>query len=79
MRAAVRPTAEEDYFARMTYRYLAPTDDVALISMPSGGHYVTEVVVALADEEGNGSRSAARSRRVRWRACSTCSTRRTCR
>ena len=36
----------------MTYRYLAPTDDVALISMPSGGHYVTEVVVALADEEG---------------------------
>jgi ribosomal protein S18 acetylase RimI-like enzyme len=37
----------------MTYRYLAPTDDVALISMPSGGHYVTEVVVALADEEGN--------------------------
>ncbi len=37
----------------MTYRYLAPTDQVALISMPSGGHYVTEVVVALADEDGN--------------------------
>ncbi|WP_242393045.1 GNAT family N-acetyltransferase [Anaeromyxobacter oryzisoli] len=54
VRAAVRPTAEEDYFlARMTYRYLAPTDQVALISMPSGGHYVTEVVVALADEAGN--------------------------
>ncbi len=54
LRAAVRPTSEEDYFlARMTYRYLAPTDDVALISMPAGGHYVTEVVVALADEEGN--------------------------
>ena len=54
VRTAVRPTAEEDYFlARMTYRYLAPTDDVALISMPSGGHYVTEVVVALVDEEGN--------------------------
>jgi hypothetical protein len=53
MRAAVRPTAEEDYFlARMTYRYLAPTDQVSLISMPSGGHYVTEVVVALADEAG---------------------------
>jgi long-chain acyl-CoA synthetase len=54
VRAAVRPTVEEDYFlARMTYRYLAPTDDVALISMPSGGHYVTEVVVALTDEEGS--------------------------
>ncbi|HET7826803.1 MAG TPA: GNAT family N-acetyltransferase [Anaeromyxobacter sp.] len=53
IRAAVRPTAEEDYFlARMTYPYLAPTDDVALISMPSGGHYVTEVVVSLADEAG---------------------------
>jgi hypothetical protein len=54
MRAAIRPTAEEDYFlARMTYRYLAPTDEVALISMPSGGHFVTEVVVALADEAGD--------------------------
>ncbi len=54
MRAGVRPTAEEDYFlARMTYRYLAPTDDVSLIAMPSGGHYVTEVVVSLADEAGN--------------------------
>jgi len=54
VRAAVKPSAEEDYFlARMTYRYLAPTDDVALISMPSGGHYVTEVVVALVDEEGS--------------------------
>ena len=54
IRAAVEPTAEEDYFlARMTYRYLAPTDDVALISMPTGGHYVTEVVVALVDEDTN--------------------------
>ncbi len=54
LRGAVKPTAEEDWFlARMTYRYLAPTDDVALISMPSGGHWVTEVVVALADGEGN--------------------------
>jgi len=54
VRSAVRPSAEEDYFlARMTYRYLAPTDEVALISMPSGGHYVTEVVVALTDEEGS--------------------------
>jgi GNAT superfamily N-acetyltransferase len=54
VRAAVKPSAAEDYFlARMTYRYLAPTDDVSLIAMPSGGHYVTEVVVALSDEEGN--------------------------
>jgi hypothetical protein len=54
VRTAARTTPEEDYFlARMTYRYLAPSDDVALISMPSGGHYVTEVVVALADEEGS--------------------------
>jgi long-subunit acyl-CoA synthetase (AMP-forming) len=53
VRSAARPTAEEDYFlARMTYRYLAPTDEVALISMPSGGHFVTEVVVALTDEAG---------------------------
>jgi long-chain acyl-CoA synthetase len=53
VRGAARPTAEEDYFlARMTYRYLAPTDEVALISMPSGGHFVTEVVVALSDEAG---------------------------
>ncbi len=54
MRGAVAPTTDEDYFlARMTYRYLGPGDEVALISMPSGGHYVTEVVVALADEQGD--------------------------
>jgi long-chain acyl-CoA synthetase len=54
MRGAVRPTADEDYFlARMTYPYLEPTDDVSLISMPSGGHYVTEVVTSLTDAEGN--------------------------
>jgi len=54
LRAAIRPGPEEDYFlARMTWRYLAPGDDVALISVPSGGHYVTEVVAALIDEEGN--------------------------
>jgi long-subunit acyl-CoA synthetase (AMP-forming)/predicted GNAT family acetyltransferase len=54
IRGGVAPTAEEDYFlARMTYPYLAPSDDVALIAMPAGGHYVTEVVVALADEEGS--------------------------
>lgn len=54
VRSAARPTAEEDYFlARMTYRYLAPTDEVALIAMPHGGQYVTEVVMAFNDEEGN--------------------------
>ena len=54
LRGAITPTAEEDYFlARLTYRYLSPTDEVALITMPSRGHYVTEVVVALSDEEGN--------------------------
>jgi len=54
MRGALAPTAEEDYFlARMTYRYLAPTDEVALISMPAGGTYVTEVVAARTDAEGN--------------------------
>jgi long-subunit acyl-CoA synthetase (AMP-forming)/GNAT superfamily N-acetyltransferase len=54
LRAALAPTAMEDYFlARMTYRYLAPTDEVALVSMPCGGRYVTEVVAAFADAEGN--------------------------
>jgi long-chain acyl-CoA synthetase len=54
LREAVPPTAEEDYFlARLTYRYLAPTDEVALISMPTGGHTTTEVVAAVADAEGN--------------------------
>jgi long-subunit acyl-CoA synthetase (AMP-forming) len=54
LRGAIPPTAEEDYFlARMTYRHLAPTDEAALISMPWGGHYVAEVVVAHADAEGN--------------------------
>jgi len=54
LRSAVPPSPEEDWFlARLTYRHLSPTDEVALITMPSGGHYVTELVVALADEEGN--------------------------
>jgi long-chain acyl-CoA synthetase len=54
IRGALRPSAEEDYFlARMTYPYLAPSDDVSLIAMPSGGHFVTEVVVSLPDEQGN--------------------------
>jgi hypothetical protein len=52
-RAALRTTAEEDYFlARMTYRYLAPTDDAQLISLPAGDKQVTEVVMGLRDEEG---------------------------
>jgi long-subunit acyl-CoA synthetase (AMP-forming)/GNAT superfamily N-acetyltransferase len=54
LRGAVSPTAEEDYFlARATYRFLASTDEVSLISMPAGGHHVAEVVVALADQEKN--------------------------
>jgi long-chain acyl-CoA synthetase len=53
-RAAIRPTAEEDYFlARMTYRYLAPGDEVQLISLPAGDKQVTEVVMGLRDEQGN--------------------------
>ncbi|HET8538515.1 MAG TPA: GNAT family N-acetyltransferase [Anaeromyxobacter sp.] len=54
LRGAVAPTAEEDWFlARMTYRHLAPTDEAALITMPAGGTYVTEVVTALTDAAGN--------------------------
>jgi GNAT superfamily N-acetyltransferase len=54
LRGAVRSTAEEDYFlARMTYRYLAPTDDAAFISTSSGGHTVTEVAVALTGADGD--------------------------
>jgi len=53
-RAATRPTAEEDYFlARMTYRYLAPGDEASLISIPGGDRQITEVVMALRDEEGH--------------------------
>jgi GNAT superfamily N-acetyltransferase len=53
VREALRTTAEEDYFlARMAWRYLRPTDQASLISLPSGDHVVTEVVVALTDEEG---------------------------
>jgi long-chain acyl-CoA synthetase len=53
IRGTARTTPEEDYFlARMTYRHLRPQDDASLISMPSGDRYVTEVVVALADDDG---------------------------
>jgi predicted GNAT family acetyltransferase len=54
LRASVRPTHEEDYFlARLTYRYLAPGDDVALISLPHGAKRVTEPVLGLLDEAGD--------------------------
>ncbi len=54
LRGAVEPTAEEDSFlARLTFPYLSPSDDVALVTMPAGDHYITEVVVALADEDGS--------------------------
>ncbi|MFL5272788.1 MAG: AMP-binding protein, partial [Anaeromyxobacteraceae bacterium] len=52
-RAATRPTAEEDYFlARMTFRHLAPGDEASLISIPGGDRQITELVMALRDEEG---------------------------
>jgi long-subunit acyl-CoA synthetase (AMP-forming) len=54
VRGAIGPSAEEDWFlARMTYRYLGPTDEVSLISRPVGGHFVTEVVAALTDADGH--------------------------
>jgi hypothetical protein len=53
IRAAVKPTEAEDWFlARLTYRYLAPTDEVALISLPSAGRTTTEVVATLTGDEG---------------------------
>jgi len=54
IRSAVKATEDEDFLlAHMTYRYLSPGEDVALISMPHGGHVTTEVVVALTDEAGD--------------------------
>jgi long-subunit acyl-CoA synthetase (AMP-forming)/predicted GNAT superfamily acetyltransferase len=54
LRGAIGPSMEEDWFlARMTYPWLAPTDDASLISMPAGGRYVTEVVQAFTDAEEN--------------------------
>ncbi|HET9554513.1 MAG TPA: GNAT family N-acetyltransferase, partial [Anaeromyxobacteraceae bacterium] len=53
LRTAVKSTEAEDFLlARMTYRYLGPSEEVALISMPHAGHVTAEVVVALTDEEG---------------------------
>jgi predicted GNAT family acetyltransferase len=52
-RGAMRPTEEEDYFlARMTYRHLRPTDEAAIISLPTGSTRVTDVAVSLHDHEG---------------------------
>jgi long-chain acyl-CoA synthetase len=54
LRAAVKPTEAEDHdLARMTYRYLGPDEQVALISMPHGDHYTAEVVVAQAASDGS--------------------------
>ena len=54
IRGGVRPSPEEDYFlARMTYRYLGPSDDAALISLPTGERHTTEVVLGVIDEEGS--------------------------
>ena len=54
LRAACKPTeAEDHYLARMTYRYLEPGEQVALISMPHGDHFTAEVVVAQAASDGS--------------------------
>jgi long-chain acyl-CoA synthetase len=54
LRSAVKPTEAEDHaLARMTYRYLGPAEQVALISMPHGDHYTAEVVVAQAASDGS--------------------------
>jgi len=53
LRYSARSTREEDYFlARLTYPYLAPDDDVALISLSAGARRVTEPVLGLVDESG---------------------------
>ncbi len=53
LRLSARTTRAEDYFlARLTYPYLAPGDDVALISLSAGARRVTEPVLGLVDESG---------------------------
>ena len=53
LRFSVKPTPDEDWFlARLTYPYLTPGDDVALISLPQGTRRVTEPVLGLVDEAG---------------------------
>jgi GNAT superfamily N-acetyltransferase len=52
-RAAVKPTPEEDYFlARMTFRYLEPSDEASLIAIPAGEKKLATVVMGLRDESG---------------------------
>ena len=52
-RAAVEPTPEDDYFlARMTYRYLSPSDEASLVSIPSGDKQLATVMMGLRDESG---------------------------
>jgi GNAT superfamily N-acetyltransferase len=52
-RAAAPPTPVEDYFlARMTYRYLAPSDEASLISVPWGEKTLTTVMMGLRDTAG---------------------------
>ncbi len=59
LRSAVKPTEAEDHgLARMTYRYLGPAEQVALISMPHGDHFTAEVVVA--QDASDGSRYSLR-------------------
>jgi N-acetylglutamate synthase-like GNAT family acetyltransferase len=52
-RVAVKPSPEEDYFlARMTYRYLEPSDEASLIAIPQGDKKLAGVVMALRDSTG---------------------------
>jgi GNAT superfamily N-acetyltransferase len=52
-RAAAPPTPEEDYFlARMTYRYLSPTDEASLVSVPWGEKKLTTVMMGQRDDTG---------------------------
>jgi long-subunit acyl-CoA synthetase (AMP-forming)/GNAT superfamily N-acetyltransferase len=52
-RAAVRSTPEEDYFlARMTYRYLEPSDEASLVSIAAGGKQLATVMMGLRDASG---------------------------
>ena len=80
LRGAIAPTAEEDYFlARMTYRYLAPDRrGRAHLACPPAATTSPRWWSRSPTRRATASRCAARSRRARWRACSTCSTSRTC-
>jgi GNAT superfamily N-acetyltransferase len=52
-RAAVEPNPEEDYFlARMTYRYLKPSDEAQLVSIPWGEKKVASVMMGMRDRAG---------------------------